>query len=90
MSFPPGTEMFQFPGLACWGLCIQPQHTFQRPTKPDPSGSWKPVWKTVKVGFPIRKCPDQRVLAPPRTLSQRATSFFASLCQGIRQKPLVA
>ena len=24
MSFPPGTEMFQFPGFACWSLCIQP------------------------------------------------------------------
>ena len=24
ISFPPGTEMFQFPGLASNGLCIQP------------------------------------------------------------------
>jgi hypothetical protein len=24
MSFPPGTEMFQFPGFALCGLCIQP------------------------------------------------------------------
>ncbi len=44
-------------------------------------------WKTVKVGFPIRRSPDQRVLAPPRSLSQLATSFFASQRQGIRQKP---
>ena len=47
-------------------------------------------WKTVKVGFPIRKSTDQRVLAPPRSLSQRATSFIASQRQGIRQKPLCA
>ena len=25
MSFPPGTEMFQFPGFASWSLCIQPR-----------------------------------------------------------------
>ena len=37
------------------------------------------------VGCPIRKSTDQRVLAPPRSLSQRATSFIASLCQGIRR-----
>ncbi len=23
MSFPPGTEMFQFPGFASYNLCIQ-------------------------------------------------------------------
>src|ERR1700761_537112 len=39
-------------------------------------------------GFPIRRSADQRVLAPPRSLSQRATSFIASLCQGIHEMPL--
>src|SRR5690606_33263527 len=39
-------------------------------------------------GFPIRKSADQRVLAPPRSLSQRATSFVASVRQGIHQMPL--
>ncbi len=39
-------------------------------------------------GFPIRKSTDQRVLAPPRSLSQRATSFIASVRQGIHQMPL--
>lgn len=39
-------------------------------------------------GFPIRKSADHRVLAPPRSLSQRATSFVASQCQGIHQMPL--
>ena len=41
------------------------------------------------MGFPIRKCPDQSLLAAPRTLSQRATSFIASQCQGIHQMPLL-
>src|SRR3546814_555170 len=40
------------------------------------------------LGFPIRKSTDQRVLAPPRSLSQRATSFIASVRQGIHQMPL--
>ena len=40
-----------------------------------------------KVGFPIRKSADQRVLTSPRGLSQPATSFIASDCQGIHQMP---
>jgi hypothetical protein len=39
------------------------------------------------VGFPIRKSSDQNLLAVPRSLSQRATSFIASQCQGIHQMP---
>ena len=31
-----------------------------------------------EMGFPIQKSPDQRVLSPPRCLSQSATSFIAS------------
>ena len=42
------------------------------------------------VGFHIRRSADQRALAPPRGLSQRATSFIASRCQGIHQMPLDA
>src|SRR5215475_12973497 len=42
------------------------------------------------VGFPIRKSPDQCLLAAPRGLSQLATSFFACFCQGIHHAPLVA
>ena len=40
-------------------------------------------------GCPIRRSADQRVLAPPRGFSQRATSFIASQCQGIHQMPLL-
>ena len=39
-------------------------------------------------GFPIRKSADQSLLATPRGLSQRATSFIASWCQGIHRMPL--
>ena len=37
----------------------------------------------LRVGFPIRKSSDQRLLAPTRSLSQRTTSFIASMHQGI-------
>ncbi len=45
ISFPPGTEMFQFPGFAPDGLCIQPPVA--------PSGC------PVEPGCPIRRSPDQ-------------------------------
>ena len=38
-------------------------------------------------GCPIRRSPDQSLLATPRSFSQPATSFFASRRQGIRQTP---
>ena len=40
-----------------------------------------------EVGFPIQKSPDQRVLSPPRCLSQSATSFIASYRQDIPRMP---
>jgi hypothetical protein len=43
---------------------------------------------TRRWGFPIRKSTDQSLLAAPRSLSQRATSFIASQCQGIHEMPL--
>ena len=45
ISFPPGTEMCQFPGFARTGLYIQPAVT------PSPCG--------MTPGFPIRTSPDQ-------------------------------
>jgi hypothetical protein len=39
------------------------------------------------MGFPIRKSTDQSLLTAPRGLSQPATSFIASECQGIHQMP---
>ena len=41
------------------------------------------------TGFPIRKCLDHKIFAPPQTLSQLITSFFASQSQGIPRVPLV-
>ena len=39
------------------------------------------------VGCPIRKSPDQRSFAPPRSLSQLITSFIACESLGIRHTP---
>ena len=64
-SFPPGTSMFQFPGLA-WSMTI-----------------------SLLMGYPIRKSTDRRLFAPPRSLSQLITSFFASESQGIPHTPFV-
>ena len=41
-----------------------------------------------KVGCPIRKFTDQCLIAAPRDLSQRTTSFIASQRQGIHRIPL--
>jgi hypothetical protein len=43
----------------------------------------------LRVGFPIRTSPDQRLLPSPRSFSQGATSFIASCRQGIHQVPLL-
>ena len=42
------------------------------------------------AGFPIRKSPDQCLLAAPRGLSQLSTSFIAYRRQGIHRVPLLA
>ena len=42
-----------------------------------------------QVGCPIRKSPDRRLFAPPRSLSQLVTSFIASESQGIRHTLLI-
>ena len=36
-----------------------------------------------QTGYPIRRSPDQRSFAPPRSFSQLTTSFIASLSPGI-------
>ena len=42
------------------------------------------------AGFPIRRSPDQSLLAAPRSFSQLSTSFFASDRLGIHRAPFVA
>ena len=49
----------------------------------------KRVTRSLVSGCPIRKSPDQRLFAPPRSLSQLITSFFASESQGIPHALLV-
>ena len=47
------------------------------------------VARSLVLGCPIRKSPDQWLFAPPRSLSQLITSFFASESQGIPHALLV-
>ena len=49
----------------------------------------KRVTRSLVSGCPIRKSPDQRLFAPPRSLSQLITSFIASESQGIPHALLV-
>ena len=47
-------------------------------------------WRVFNTpGCPIRKSPDQRLFAPPRSLSQLITSFIASESLGIHHTPLI-
>jgi hypothetical protein len=86
MSFPPGTEMFQFPGFASPSLFYSAWDTLSTSLnlRVNPKIG-RNSNEMVKVGFPIRKSPDQSLLTTPRRLSQRATSFIACTCQGIHQ-----
>ena len=65
ISIPPGTEMFHFPGLSSRSY----SHDCSRCLLQDTA-------IFITVGYPIRTSTDQRQLAPPRGLSQLATSFF--------------
>jgi hypothetical protein len=49
--------------------------------------AWFPTFG--REGCPIRKSPDQRLFAPPRSLSQLITSFFASKSLGIPHTPFI-
>ena len=93
MSFPPGTEMFQFPGLAFEPLCIQgsntsDQRTDDRGRTTDGSRLLSSDFCPLEVGSPIRISADQSLFAAPHGFSQRTTSFIACACQGIHRTPL--
>ena len=47
------------------------------------------ITRSPVLGCPIRKSPDQQSFAPPRSLSQLITSFFASESQGILRTPFL-
>jgi hypothetical protein len=66
LSFPPVTEMFHFTGYRVSFLNF-----------PIKGASEKNDGVLTPPGYPIRKSPDQRVLAAPRSLSQLITSFIA-------------
>ena len=85
MSFPPGTEMFQFPGFASFTLWIQVRDTWFAPPISSPSRGTTST--KHQVGCPIRRSTDQSLFPAPRSLSQGITSFIASCCQGIHQTP---
>ncbi len=73
-SFPPGTEMFHFPGFASPTLCIQAGIQRHYPLWVSPFGHPRIIaW-----------------LAAPRGFSQPPTSFIASDCLGIHRVPFLA
>ena len=74
ISFPPGTEMFHFPGLASGNLCIQLRMTGHDSRRVSPFRHHR-----------IIGC-----LAPPRCFSQLTASFLASQRLGIHLLPLVS
>ena len=90
MSFPPGTEMFQFPGFASLSLCIQQKDNLIAKLQLTKANCFVAISSNLvmKLGFPIRKSVGQRLLTPHHSLSQRATSFIACACQGIHEMPL--
>ena len=74
ISFPRGTEMFHFPRLSRFRLCVQRAVTpnYQRWVHP--------------FGNPrVKGCS-----APHRGLSQPSTPFIDSRCQGIHHVPLLS
>ena len=74
LSFPPGTKMFQFPGLPLPALCIQAGVRAHYHAQVSPFGNPRiNGWS-----------------APSRGLSQPPTSFIGSWRQGIHRVPLVS
>jgi hypothetical protein len=73
LSLPPGTEMFQFPGLPLPVLCVQTGVTRHDPCRVSPFGHPRiNAW-----------------LAAPRGLSQPPTSFIGFWRLGIHRVPFV-
>jgi hypothetical protein len=74
ISFPPGTEMFQFPGLPLPRLYIQ------RGVTPHYQRWVSPFGNPRVTGYS----------APHRGLSQPFTPFIDSWCQGIHRVPFLS
>ena len=73
-SFPPGTEMFHFPGSRFSGLFHSTGNV----------GALPPTDCSIRTSW------DRCVFAAPPSFSQLATSFFALRCQGIHRAPFRA
>ena len=69
----------------CYFLFLRVLRCFSSPRSPPHMRVTTSLWP----GCPIRKSPDQRLFAPPRSLSQLITSFIASESQGIPHALLV-
>jgi hypothetical protein len=82
--------MFQFPGFAFVPYVFRHKYLLLISANPNPPFARMTAseLQISKVGFPIRKFPDQSSFAAPRNLSQRTTSFIASQRQGIHRIPL--
>jgi hypothetical protein len=74
ISFPPGTEMFQFPGLP------PPRLYIQRGVTPHYQRWVSPFGNPRVTGYS----------APHRGLSQPFTPFIDSWCQGIHRVPFLS
>ena len=74
LSFPRGTEMFQFPRFPPLGLCVQPGMTPHYQRRVSPFGNPR-----------VKGCS-----TPNRGFSQSSTPFFGSRCQGIHHVPLIS
>ena len=72
-------------GNHCYFLFLRVLRCFSSPGSPP----HKRVSGSLQMGCPIRKSPDHGLFAPPRSLSQLITSFFASESQGIPRTLLV-
>ena len=74
LSFPPGTEMFHFPGFA--RTCLSFQHAVMQHYL-----HWVSPFGYLRI---------IAWLAAPRSFSQLPASFFASDCLGIHRVPFLA
>jgi hypothetical protein len=67
MSFPPGTEMFQFPGFALLTLCVQAKSTCLTPL----STGQRPDNNAVSGGLPHSEIPGSKgALASPGLIAE--------------------
>ena len=74
-------------GIICYFLFLRVLRCFSSPGLP--LALRLKYLRFTQVGCPIRKSVDQRVCAPPHSLSQLITSFIASESLGIPRAPFV-